>query len=362
VNEPTDLDRDELRAALSLAEGFEIPLRQRVLAVRETGNCTTALARLSPKAKPASARTLASAQNAVQRGYRLLCLTDREYPRLLNWIPDPPLVLTVWGELRAEDGLAIAVVGSRRATPYGLDACRRLARELASAGLTIVSGLARGIDAEAHRGALDAGGRTIAVLGSGLSNLYPKEHRRLAELVATSGAVLTEFPLDEPPRAQNFPRRNRIITGMTLGTLVVEAAAKSGSLVSARLALDQNREVFAVPGPIGSRNRDGVHALIRDGATLVERGADVIGELRPELRALLRAPGGATGEAVEGDLDEDERSVLGRLKETERALDLDELLEGIALTVDRALAALCRLEVKGAIWRLPGGLFQKKGR
>ncbi len=303
---------------------------------------------------------MADAGSAVKKGYRLLCLTDRDYPRLLGQIPDPPLILTVWGQLCAEDGLALAIVGSRRATPYGLDACRRLSRELATAGLTIVSGLARGIDAEAHRGALDAGGRTIAVLGSGLENLYPREHRRLAERIAANGAILTEFPPDEPPRAQNFPRRNRVITGMTLGTLVVEAAQKSGSLVSARLALDQNREVFAVPGPIGSKNREGVHALIRDGARLVTVGKDVIEELRPEVRALLKGTEASEGKKLSPALDDEERSILERLNEVERALDLDELLDGLALTVDRALAALCRLEVKGAIWSLPGGLFQKK--
>jgi DNA processing protein len=296
----------------------------------------------------------------MRKGYRLLCLTDPDYPRLLRQITDPPLVLSVWGELCPEDGLAIAVVGSRRATPYGLDACRRLSRELASAGLTIVSGLARGIDAEAHRGALEAHGRTIAVLGSGLDNLYPREHQRLAERIAASGAVLTEFPLGEPPRARNFPRRNRVITGMTLGTLVVEAAARSGSLVSARLALEQNRDVFAVPGPIGSKNREGVHALIQDGARLVTRGADVIDELRPELRALLRPNGEPAGTESGAALDDEERSILTRLSETERALDLDELLDGVALTVDRAVAALSRLEIKGAIWSLPGGLYQKK--
>ncbi len=304
---------------------------------------------------------MANAGSAVKKGYRLLCLTDRDYPRLLRQIPDPPLILTVWGQLRAEDGLPLAIVGSRRATPYGLDACRRLSRELATAGLTIVSGLARGIDEEAHRGALDAGGRTIAVLGSGLDNLYPREHRRLAERIAANGAILTEFPPDEPPRAKNFPQRNRVITGMTLGTLVVEAAQKSGSLVSARLALDQNRDVFAVPGPIGSKNREGVHALIRDGARLVTVGNDVIEELRPELRALLKGTEASEGKKLNPALDDEERSILERLNEVERALDLDELLDGLALTVDRALAALCRLEVKGAIWSLPGGLFQKKG-
>ena len=348
-------------AAWLLAECSEIPLRERVRTVRELGSCRRALGRLGlPSVLRSSKQAIAKAGSAVKKGYRLLCLTDRDYPRLLRQIPDPPLILTVWGQLRAEDGLALAIVGSRRATPYGLDTCRRLSRELATAGLTIVSGLARGIDAEAHRGALDAGGRTIAVLGSGIENLYPREHRRLAERIAANGAILTEFPPDEPPRAQNFPRRNRVITGMTLGTLVVEAAQKSGSLVSARLALDQNRDVFAVPGPIGSKNREGVHALIRDGARLVTGGKDVIEELRPELRALLKGTEASEGKQFSPALDDEERSILARLNEVERALDLDELLDGLALTVDHALAALCRLEVKGAIWSLPGGLFQKK--
>ena len=227
------------------------------------------------------------------KGFEALALTDASYPRLLKMAPDPPLALTLWGQLVPSDGLSLAIVGSRRATRYGLEMAARLAGELAWAGLTIVSGLARGIDGAAHRGALEKQGRTIAIVGSGLSHIYPSEHRRLAERIAENGAVLSEFATGEPPHARNFPRRNRILTGMTLGTIVVEAALKSGSLISARHALEQNREVFAVPGPARAENSAGVHALIRD---------------------------------------------------------VDALLERVDMPTERALSALCALEVKGHIW------------
>jgi DNA processing protein len=295
-----------------------------------------------------------------RRGYRLLLLGDPDYPPLLAAISDPPLALTVRGEIVREDALAVSIVGSRRATPYGRDTARKLARELASSGLTIVSGLARGIDAESHQGALDGSGRTLAVLGSGLDNLYPAEHRKLAEKVAERGAVVSEFDLDEPPHPKNFPRRNRVITGLSLGTLVVEAAQKSGSLISARLALEQDREVFAVPGPVGSPGSEGVHALLRDGARLVTRAADVIEELRGEVREALRHRSTASGARTAGALDPEERAILEIFHSRHHPLDLEGLLDAAALPVDRALATLARLEVAGRVERLPGGLYHSK--
>jgi DNA processing protein len=277
-------------------------------------------------------------------------------------IPDPPIALTVRGELLREDALGLSIVGTRRATPYGRDTARRLSRDLASFGLTIVSGLARGIDAAGHEGALEASGRTLAVLGSGLENLYPPEHRRLADRIAERGAILSEFDLDEPPHARNFPRRNRIITGLTLGTLVVEAAAKSGSLISARLALEQNREVFAVPGPVSSPGSEGVHALLRDGARLVTRAEDVLEELRDEVREALkyRATERRERSAGGGTLDAEEQAVVALLLASHDALDLDRILDELSLPVDRALAALGRLEVMGRIARLPGGHYHAR--
>jgi DNA processing protein len=362
VKSPTPSDEERL-AAWILALAAHPPLRERLAAIRAEGTFAGAI-RLLYHSAPTAARVRAEAtlRRIDARGDRLLLLGSSEYPALLASIPDPPIALAVRGSLLREDQLGIAIVGSRRATGYGRDVARRVSRELAAAGLTIVSGLARGIDACAHEGALEAGGRTVAVLGSGLENLYPREHRALADRIAESGALVSEFDLDEPPLAGNFPRRNRVITGLSLGTLVVEAAAKSGSLVSARLALDQNREVFAVPGPVSSPTSEGVHALIRDGARLVEKGEDVLDELRTEVRDALRerrtAP--STRRAGGTDLDPEERSILTELRSTHEALDLDELLANLPLPVERALAALSRLELAGRVDALPGGLYRAR--
>jgi DNA processing protein len=347
-----------------LARAEHIPLRDRLAVLKEEETYPRALRRigvspggaLEEKAKAALARM-------AERGYRLLVLGESDYPPLLAAIPDPPIALSVRGEILREDALGLSIVGSRRATPYGRDTARRLSKDLASFGLTIVSGLARGIDAAGHEGALEGSGRTLAVLGSGLEQLYPPEHRKLADRIAERGAVLSEFDLDEPPQARNFPRRNRIITGLTLGTLVVEAAAKSGSLISARLALDQNREVFAVPGPVGSPGSEGVHALLRDGARLVTRAEDVLEELRDEVREALRHR--ATGRRDEtarapAAFDAEERALLALLLSRHDALDLDLILDELSLPVDRALAALARLEMTGRVTRLPGGLYHAR--
>lgn len=348
----------ELLAATTLTLLTAPPRRDRLDLVRTHGSFTAALGRI-----PHGAATAAQAESVLEAirkaGLEALCMTDSHYPRLLRAAPDPPPLISVWGRLEPEDALALAIVGSRRATRYGLDMSRRLAGALSSAGLTIVSGLARGIDAAAHKGALEVGGRTIAVLGSGLSNIYPREHRKLAEQIARNGAVISEFALDEPPRSENFPRRNRIITGMTLGTLVVEAALKSGSLVSARLAMEQDRDVFAVPGPALSPNSEGVHALIRDGAKLVTHATDVVEELRPDIRALLRTSP-PTKTPQDEELDSVERDILDHLTKAQDAVDVDTLLERTDIPVPLALAALSGLEVKGRIWSLGGGLYQAK--
>ncbi len=206
---------------------------------------------------------------------------DRRYPGLLREIPDPPGVLFRRGDSLPGDQLALAIVGTRHATRYGLRQAERLAGGLARAGMTIVSGLARGIDAAAHRGSLDAGGRTIAVLGSGVLRVYPPEHAELADAVGRQGAVFSELPPLQQPMSGTFPQRNRLITGLSLGVLVVEAAERSGALISATHAAEQGREVFAVPGPADSRTSRGCHRLIRDGAKLVENVEDVLEELGP---------------------------------------------------------------------------------
>lgn len=356
-------EEEEREAAWTLARAeAAVPLAEARHVLGETGSCRAALAALARRIPLASRR-------AADRGLRrlrerkvvLLAVTEPDYPPLLSQIPDPPLVLAVWGSLRRDDALGLAVVGSRRATPYGLRMAERLGRDLAANGLTIVSGLARGIDQAAHRGALEVPGRTIAVLGSGLANVYPREHRRLAESIVERGAVVSEFDLDEPPRSRNFPRRNRVITGLTLGTLVVEATLKSGSLVSARHALEQDRDVFAVPGPVTSPTSEGVHALIRDGARLVTAAEDVLAELRDDVRSALaiRARGEKDPSGAE-ELDPEARLLLDRLARSDGALDIDALVETSEIPVARVLAALTRLEVSGHVLRLDAGLYRSR--
>src|SRR5438132_322686 len=210
-------------------------------------------------------------------------ISDVRYPVLLRNIPDPPPVLYVDGELEPVDGQAVAIVGSRQATLYGIRTARMLAEELSRLGFTIVSGMARGIDRAAHEGALAAGGRTLTVLGCGLDVDYPPHHTQLRGQVAVAGALLTEFPLGSPPLAAHFPRRNRILSGLSLGVVVVEAAEGSGSLITAKLAAEQGREVFAVPGPIDAPTSRGTHGLLKQGAKLTETVDDILEELLPQL-------------------------------------------------------------------------------
>ncbi|MBI2104334.1 MAG: DNA-protecting protein DprA [Candidatus Omnitrophica bacterium] len=217
---------------------------------------------------------------AERCGAAIVTLADAAYPTRLKTIPDPPLALYVRGTLTAADETAIAIVGSRRASPYGRQCAERLSEDLALRGITVVSGLALGIDGAAHRGALRAGGRTLAVLGSGLARLYPPAHERLADQAAEQGAVLSEYPLEAEPLPHHFPRRNRLISGLSLGVIVVEASARSGALITADCALEQGREVFAVPGPMTSVTSEGTHRLLKQGARLVTSVEDVLDELR----------------------------------------------------------------------------------
>ena len=227
------------------------------------------------------------------REIQTVTLNGAGYPRLLAEIHAPPPVLYMKGTLLPEDEAAVAIVGTRGATPYGLEVAGVLAGELARSGITVVSGLAEGIDAAAHEGALKAGGRTIAVVGHGLDRVYPPQHATLAARVAESGCILSEFSAGMPPLKENFPRRNRIISGLSLGTVVVEAPVKSGALITARFAMEQGREVFAVPGPAFSRQSHGAHALLQDGAKLVCRVEDILEELAPHLKQIVRASTGS---------------------------------------------------------------------
>ena len=277
---------------------------------------------------------------------------DRTYPELLNEIYDPPILLFCNGHLKPEDNLAIAIVGSRHATPYGLKMADRLARGLAHVGITVVSGLARGIDAAAHRAALDAGGRTIAILGSGLLNLYPAEHAELASKIAQQGAVLSERLPSQPARGTEFPRRNRIISGLSLGVVVVEAAERSGALISARLAMEQNREVFAVPGRADSRMSRGCHRLIRDGAKLVESVDDILEELGPLAVPATTDAGLEIRHPAELKLSEQERLILQWIGDA--ATDIDRIVQGTGLPTPRVLSTISVLEIRKLIKRIGG--------
>src|SRR5256712_5440134 len=283
-----------------------------------------------------------------------IALGDERYPELLRAIYDPPAVLYCDGSVEPGDRQAVAIVGTRQATPYGLRITETLAGELSALGFTILSGFARGIDAAAHRAALAAGGRTIAVLGCGLDVDYPPGHASLHAEIAGSGAVLTEFAPGTPPRATNFPRRNRIISGLALGVVVVEAAEDSGSLITARLALEQGREVFAVPGSIDAPTSRGPHGLLKQGAKLVETVDDIVEELLPQLdrplQTLKSEPIAALPEHVE--LSPSERTVLDLI--SREPLHLDDLTERSRLTTPAVAGILLGLELKALVKQLPG--------
>ncbi len=284
----------------------------------------------------------------------LVTQTDAEYPERLRQIHDPPPFLYTRGRFTSQDDLAIAIVGARTASPYGRKMAQELAHELAGCGVCVVSGLARGIDSEAHQAVLEAGGRTIAVLGSGLDVVYPREHIALAEQIAESGAVVSEFSFGSQPEAGNFPYRNRVISGISLGTVVVEATEKSGSLITAQCALDQNREVFAVPGPVTASRSRGPHRLIKDGAKLVESIDDILSEIAPALARTDRAEKNETSVPVV-PLEPDEERLFQLFPE--EAVHVDTLITGSGLEPARVLEVLLGLELKGIVTQLPGMYF-----
>ncbi len=287
-----------------------------------------------------------------RHGIRLLTSDQPAYPHALKEIHDPPGVLFLRGTLLPGDALAIAIVGTRHATHYGLRQAERLAGSLARAGLTIVSGLARGIDAAAHRAALAAGGRTIAVLAAGVLNIYPPEHQTLAEEIAAQGALLSESPPDGQMLAGMFPQRNRLISGLSLGVIVVEAGDRSGALITARHALEQGREVFAVPGSVENRNSRGCHRLIRDGAKLVESPDDVLEELGHLVQAAVRPNGQEIHHPAELLLNEIEQQVLGAIRC--EATAIDEIVSATGLGVPQVLSTLSVLEMRRLVRRLSG--------
>lgn len=279
---------------------------------------------------------------------RLVLESDPSYPAPLRELPDMPVALFVWGELQERDRFAVSIVGTRNPTSYGRMVAERLARDLSEAGLTIVSGGAIGIDSAAHRATLEAGGRTIAIIGSGLGRLYPSENRRLFERIATQGAVISQYPYFAEPDAWRFPVRNQLIAGWGLGTIVVEAPEESGALITARLAGEYGREVFAVPGNIDNPKAKGCHALIKDGAMLIDSAQDVLDTLGIQTQPRERPISLPV-------LNEAQERLLNAL--TLQPQHLDTLARAVQLPVQQVQVELTMLEMMGLARRMPGGAF-----
>ncbi len=288
---------------------------------------------------------------------RLLFPWELEFPRLLKELPDPPMMLYVRGQFVRTDALSIAVVGTRGSSQYGRGQAERFSRVLARAGLTIVSGLARGIDAAAHHGALEAGGRTIAVLSSGVTEIYPPQHLDLAERIAENGALISEMPPGSKPKKGMFPQRNRLISGLSLGTIVIEAAEQSGALITARLAGEQGREVFALPGLVTNPNSRGCHRLIRDGAHLIQDPEDVLDELGPMVEDVILSPDQTVRHAAELQLNDQENAVLQAIDV--QPTDINSIVVTSGLPVPRVLSTLSVLEMRRLVRRVSGQLVQR---
>jgi DNA processing protein len=317
-------------------------------------------------------------------GCQVVTLYDPAYPPHLKEIDTPPFVLYVRGELVPEDAISVSVVGSRNAKDYGRKVSYRLSYQIAQRGLTVVSGFAKGIDTAAHRGALEAGSRTIAVMGNGLSLIYPAANRDLAEKIETSGALVSEFPMAARPKPRNFPRRNRIISGLTLGTVVVEASNRSGALITARLAAEQNREVFAVPGEIFSQLSTGTHKLINEGAKLINTVDDLFNELPPYVLSQMQphtspslvpntegVPTQASPAAQNDtepipeappptDLTPDEKTIFEAIEVP--SSHIDTIVRTTQLPISQVSSVLLMLELKGIVQQLPGKQFTKSNQ
>jgi len=282
---------------------------------------------------------------------KIITFEDAAYPENLKNIPGLPIVLYVKGDIKPQDSLSIGIVGSRQASFYGLSAAGKFASELAAAGFTIVSGMARGIDTSAHRAALKAGGRTIAVMGSGFNNIYPPENKEFAEEISRSGAVISEFPLNEKPLKENFPRRNRVISGLSLGVLVAEAAKNSGALITADFALEQGREVFALPGKIDSAGSFGTNTLIKQGAKLVTQVTDILEEF-----SFTAAPVPKENRDFRRNCGNEKENRLYELI-TPQAVTLDDLIEKANMDVSEISGILLNLQFRKLIKQLPGEQF-----
>ena len=306
-------------------------------------------------------------------GGDVIVMDDGVYPQLLREIDDPPIVLYVQGDWQiCVENPCVGFVGSRRSSTYGVNASEMLARDLAKKGVTIVSGLARGIDAAAHRGALEAGGKTIAVVGTGIDEIYPKEHKFLVQQILESGgAIVSQFPLETPPLPENFPYRNRIISGLSLGVVIVEATERSGSLITARLAIEQNREVFAVPGNITSSNSYGTNYLIKSaGAKLVQQWQDIAAEMPPEIAAKLLPPETEKSASKKAENNGQKQQIPIGLSDHETQVwlnlspdegkQIDNLQADSNLSFGELNAALLGLEMRELIRVLPGKCYARK--
>ena len=358
-------DLVELVALSLLPASCALPAAERIRAGDSPRTVIDDLAERAARDEPQPAsmlrsRAAAAVQRAAASGILAIAWTDPRYPVALTTIAVPPPVLWVRGDPSALNAPAVAVVGSRAASPYGLAVSTQLAGDLAAAGLAVVSGMARGIDSAAHRGALDGDGITIAVLGSAVDVVYPPEHAGLArEIERRNGAVISELVPGTPPLAMFFPRRNRIISGLSRAVVVVEANDKSGSLITARCALDQGRDVLAVPGNVLSGRNRGAHGLLRDGARMVESADDILEELGMPPKGAAQGRGEREGAAagIAGSRD----PVLDSLVAGE-ASDLDEISERSGLQASRLLPRLFELELHGLVRRVGGGRFVRIDR
>ena len=326
--------------------------RQQLLQVRGVGEDTAEAVANWEKTIELNAEL----KRIADSGCRIVTQADPDYPELLKQIYDPPVVLYVKGELLPKDKNAVAMVGSRMTTHYGIEVARKLAYQLAYVGVTVVSGGARGIDSAAHQGALSAKGRTVAVLGTGINIVTPPENAELFERIAASGAVVTQFPFNCPPDKQSFPIRNRIVAGMTLGTVVVEASLTSGALITANFATEYGRQVFAVPGRIDSPRSKGCHEMIKQGAKLCESAEDILSEFEYLFPASNRPPATAEAGTLPAiELSENEQKVYDALDGEE--LSIDEVIRASGLPSSAVSVGLLSLEMKRLIRQLPGKVF-----
>ena len=294
-----------------------------------------------------------------QRGCKVITIQDESYPPNLKAIYDPPQVLYVRGDLLPADSMAVSIVGTRSASPYGKMAAEQISNHLAARGVTVISGMAYGIDTAAHKGCLDAGGRTIAVMGNGLSVVYPARNIKLMEKIIESGAIISEFPMGMKPLRNNFPRRNRVISGLSLGTLVVEAPKRSGALITAEFALEQGREVLAVPGQIFSEMSGGTHDLIKQGAKLVESVEDIIEELPSYmLQPVTEEDFKVEEERMEIQLSAEEKAIWKVIGSSQ--IHIDDISRQAGLPAYKVSAALVMLELKGLVQQSAGKMFTRK--